>query len=146
MVFGDLPDRVVALGFDAQGDGRVALDRWRGLTWVLGADGAPSDVTVPEAISVPMADAAGRAVATLEAAAAVFERPPAASLAPGGAGGVGALTGTLATQALIDAVIGVGAFDAAGAREAVAGVLGFTPDTLPDATPLRLEWDIPAQP
>ena len=136
LVVGLLPAGRVAVGFDGDDDGRVTLGDWRALTWAVDAQGAPTDSSVAQALALPMADSAtGRTLATLSVEGAVFQRPTADNA------DVASLSGSLPVQGLIDLVIGVGAFDEAGAREAVADVLGFAADALPEATPLRIEWD-----
>ncbi len=141
IVFGDLPEGGLALGFDSDDDGRIPVGAWRPLTWALDPEGVATDASAPALVVLPMIDAGtGATIATLPVEGAVFGRPPVEG------GGVASLVGGLKTQALVEAVVGVGEFDEEGARAAVATALGFTPETLPDSTALRVEWAMPPDP
>ena len=49
------------------------------------------------------------------------------------------IEGDMVTQEIIDLLVGVGGFEPEGARTIVAGVLEFTPETLPARIPFRIE-------
>lgn len=49
------------------------------------------------------------------------------------------IEGDMVTQEIIDLLVGVGGFEPEGARTIVAGVLEYTPETLPARIPFRIE-------
>lgn len=49
------------------------------------------------------------------------------------------VTGELSTQRVVDLLVSVGGFDQQGAQRLVASILGFTPATLPERVPFRIE-------
>ena len=55
-------------------------------------------------------------------------------------GGEIEIVGDLETQAIIDALVAIGGFEADGARRLVAATLGHTSDTLPETVPFRINY------
>ncbi len=55
------------------------------------------------------------------------------------------LTGQLGTEAVIQAVVAVGGFEEEGARDLVAGILGYTPETMPERVPFEMTYSLKDQ-
>jgi hypothetical protein len=51
------------------------------------------------------------------------------------------VTGSLDTQQIVDLLVSVGGFDQAGAKTLIAGLLGYTPDTLPAMIDFEISSD-----
>jgi hypothetical protein len=132
LVFGSLgpaapgtPERL-AVGFSVDGV-TVAPSRWVALDVVAAEEGittAPADLTVPIVNGKQL-------LAEIGLIGAVFELQ---------SGGVPTVSGALATDELVGAVVGVGGFEEDGARALVASLLGLTPDTLPDSLAFQVMW------
>jgi hypothetical protein len=124
LVYGDLPNGNLAVGFTVDDEKRVSQGNWTEVGRAV--SGEPLE-TEPVDVLVPIFDSgSGDIFATLTVYDSVLQR--------GDEPNTLTLTGLLDTEAVIDAVVTVsnGAFDEPGARALVADVLGYTVDTLPE--------------
>ena len=123
---------VAPVGFGVDAGGAVALNRF-----VVRATREAGDAieTVPERLVVPIVNHTTGAILTsfvVEGATVTVPADRSALF----------VSGDLATQAVIDAVVSIGGFEANGARAIVASTLGFTPETLPVTVPMRVRYDV----
>ncbi|MBT9555732.1 MAG: hypothetical protein IV100_06860, partial [Myxococcales bacterium] len=119
----------VALGFARDEAGTVAPSGWKAIDLAE----APGLETVPADLTVPIMNG-NNLLAEIELIGAVFRVPP---------GEAPRVSGALATDALIAAVVEVGGFEPEGAKSLVASLLGLTPETLPEVLDFEVRWTLP---
>ena len=136
LVLGPVDETTLALGFAGLEGGPVAPGAWTPLTAPEGS-GPEAFRTSPALLSVPAVQRSdGTRLAELRVDDAVLSRSAAQDRIE--------LAGVLSTQAIVDAVVevGAGAFDPAGARRMVASFLGYPEDELPEGVPFLAAYTL----
>ena len=137
LVFGPASGTDVAIGFGTDEAGTVSPELWSAAT--AAADSAAVFESEPTLLLVPaVTHSSGEVLTSFIVADGVVTLTEAA--------GPAAVTGQLSTEAVIEAVVAVGGFDEAGARDLVATLLGYTADTLPEQVAFRAEYDLSERP
>lgn len=131
MVIGPIDAARMAIGLSPSESGHVPL----GLVTVAALDEVTSSEfqTLPRRFIVPVVNRATESVST----SLIVEAGTVGRRAPGEAV---IMDGQLSTDAIISAVVAVGGFEPVGARRLVAGILGYTPSTLPSTVPFALHF------
>ncbi len=119
-----------ALGFATTDDGAVRPGLWKSAPLV---EGDAPFAAGPATLEVPVVNrTTGEVRTTIRVdGATVRLDDPAGPLKVGG---------TLSTGNLVAAVVQVGGFEPQGARNTIAALLGYTPETLPAELPFALEY------
>lgn len=136
LVFGPIDEGRVAIGFGTDPSGRVAPGLWAEASRAI----EPTALleTAPSRLVVPVVNrSTGAAMTSLVIERAVLRLEVEA--------GPVRLSGELSTEAVVEAIVAIGGFDLEGARNVVADLLGFTPDTLPEAVPFVAEFALPEE-
>jgi hypothetical protein len=133
LVFGPAGDAGLAIGFGTDESGSIQPGLWSAVPRAEGSaaflESAAVDLTVPI-----VTRSTGAVMASIVVEDAVLTVTDDA--------GPATLTGRLATQAVIDAVVAVGGFDETGARDLVATMLGYTAETLPADVAFVVEYSL----
>lgn len=134
LVIGSIDATRTAVGFSAKATGEVEL----GLFTVVAPDTTSTAhlATLPARFDVPIVN---RGTGTVSASilvedGVVTQQTPTSPIV---------LAGQLSTDAVVEAVVSIGAFDRDGARRILASTLGYTPSTLPASVAFRVEFEMP---
>ena len=134
LTLGRVDEERLAMGFCLDESGNIKVGYWSELSSTdSGAlfESAPKDLVVPVVMHSDASVMTNLVVKNAKAVLADLESPV-------------LLSGALDTAAVIDAVVaaGGGAFDHDGATELVAGMLGYTVETLPETVPFLMEYSL----
>jgi hypothetical protein len=135
LAFGPIDASRVALGFSPVDTGEVPLGEWAELAVDPAATAGLR--TLPATLRVPVVN---RGAASVSAHIVVEN----GTLEQASATAPIFLRGDLSTDAVVEAIIAVGGFEAAGARRLVASTLGYTVDTLPPTVSFVAEYAVAA--
>lgn len=134
IALGYLADDSIALGFSALENGHVQPSYW---SEVLPGPTEDPLLTLPSDIIIPIINRAQAEIMTSiiveEGIVHIRTEEDLLRLF---------LEGSLSTDAVISAIVEVGGFEERGARQLVAQILGFTPDTLPDLVPFISRYNV----
>lgn len=133
--FGPIDAARFAVGFSPLDTGEVPLGEWTEVA--LDPAAAVGVRTLPATLRVPIVN---RGTGTVSAHIVIEN----GTLEHDGASTPVYLRGDLSTDAVVEAIIAVGGFEAAGARRLVASTLGYTVDTLPPTVSFVAEYAVSA--
>ncbi len=135
LVFGPIDGGKLALGFSPNRQNTVGLTEWMKLNSSAADvlfDSNPADLSVP---------VISRSNGTIQTYILVKD----GKLTLEDIDSKAVINGLLGVEEVVQAVVAIGGFEEEGARDMVAGFLGYTPDTLPESVPFEIEFTLQGQ-